>query len=338
MKTLIESIRVIRVAAVQMQSSLGDIAGNLAHATPLVEQAAAQGAQLIVLPELAASGYSMSKAAWHIATPGKGKVAGWVQEISGRLGVYVGIGFVEADGEDFYNTYLIGSPDGQLAGVVRKTMAETVCFRCAEGTHVVDTDFGRIGVGICADNHFVPMVRKMQNQSVDLMIMPHAVPGPIKKGGLVSQKDIETTGDKLKGTAQLYTRLLGVPAIFVNAVGEITGPRWAGLLGRIYTPEQFRLFGLSNVIDLDGTVKAQMDNQSEGFVVADVTLDPSRKICQAPASYGSYGGGWIDPGTGGNLARDLLCYVESFFGRMTYSLSAERRQQARAVSSDGHSG
>ena len=323
-----ETSRVIRVAAVQMRSCLGDIPENLNHAASLVEQAANQGAQLILLPELAASGYSLSRAVWPLAETRQGRTIQWLQAIARRLGVHVGIGFVETSGKDIYNSYAIGTPDGQIAGFVRKTMAETICFRCVPGTHVIDTTLGRIGVGICADNHFVPMVRLMQAQSVDLMIMPHAVTGATRAGGLVSQKDVDDNFKKLKGTAPLYTRLLGVPAIFINAVGEITGPAWEGLFGRLIDRERFRLFGLSNIIDLDGTVKQQMDNLSEGFIVADVTLDPSKKMSQAPTAYGAYGGGWIDPGLSGNLARDLICYVESFFGRVGYTFSIERRKIA----------
>jgi predicted amidohydrolase len=50
----------IRMAAVQMRSLLGQIDRNLRHASELVDQAAGPGAEIIVLPELAACGYSLS--------------------------------------------------------------------------------------------------------------------------------------------------------------------------------------------------------------------------------------------------------------------------------------
>ncbi|MCL5999574.1 MAG: carbon-nitrogen hydrolase family protein [Chloroflexi bacterium] len=333
--TLNKTVRQVRVAAVQMQSRLGQVETNLRHATPLVEQAARQGAQLVVLPELSASGYSMSKAVWDGAETREGPTTRWLRETSGRLGIYLGIGFVEADGTDFFNTYALGAPDGQIAGYVRKTMAETYCFRCATGSHVVDTAIGRIGVGICADNHFVPMVRLMQAQSVDLMLMPHAWPGPFKAGGAVSQADIDGAYAKACDMAPLYTRLLGVPAIFTNHVGPRGAEKWAGIMGSMMNPEKFHLLGLSTIADCDGTVKGRLDDRAEGVIVADVTLDPARKVGAEPACYGVYGGGWVDAGSSGNAVRDILCGVDAFFTHLSYALSAERRRKARAVSSTG---
>jgi N-carbamoylputrescine amidase len=185
-----EMPRTIRVAAVQMQSRLGCIEDNLEHAALLVEQAVAKGAQLIVLPELSASGYSMSRAIWDTGETRHGLTVQWLQETSRRLGVYLGIGFVEADGKDFYNTYALGGPEGQIAGFVRKTMAETACFRCIKGPHVINTPIGHIGIGICADNLFVPNLHQMQDHSADLLLMPHAAPVPFKAGGVIKEKDL----------------------------------------------------------------------------------------------------------------------------------------------------
>jgi N-carbamoylputrescine amidase len=114
-----------------MESRLGRNETNLEHATSLVEQAARDGAQIIVLPETAASGCSMSHLIWDAAETRDGRTIHWLRDLPARLGVYVGIGFVEADGEDFFDAYALGAPDGQIAGIVRKTMAETHCFRCA---------------------------------------------------------------------------------------------------------------------------------------------------------------------------------------------------------------
>src|SRR6516225_7527481 len=112
----------IRVAAVQIRSNLGQIDRNLTHASELLEETARAGAQIVVLPELAACGYSLSAALWDCAERRDGTAIQWLAAGSQRFGVYVGIGFVEADGEDFYNTYALAAPDGHIAGFVRKTM------------------------------------------------------------------------------------------------------------------------------------------------------------------------------------------------------------------------
>jgi N-carbamoylputrescine amidase len=180
------------------------------------------------------------------------------------------------------------------------------------------------------------MVRLMQSESVDLMLMPHAYPGPFKAGGLVSQEDIVVAYAKARKIAPLYAHLLGVPAIFANQVGPRGREKWAGIIGGLMNPDQIHLLGLSTIADRDGTVKAQMDDHIEGIIVADVTLDPSHKVCTEPTRYGTYGGGWVDASTSSSAARDIICYVDSFFGRLSYSLSVERRRKARAISPDGH--
>jgi N-carbamoylputrescine amidase len=226
----------------------------------------------------------------------------------------------------------LGSPDGQVAGFVRKTMAETACFASCPGSHVVETTIARIGIGICADTHFVPLVEEMQGRSIDLMLMPHAWPGPFKTGGPVSQADIDFTIANARDLAPLYGRLLGVPAVFANHVGPRGPERWAGIMGGLMNPNQFRFLGLSTIADSDGHVVAEMDGIREGIIAADVCLEPQRKLRGGAASYGRYGGGWLHRGTSGSVLRDVLCYADAALGRLSYLLSARRRRMARQVS------
>lgn len=315
-----------KVAVVQIKSSLGKIKANLEHFSPLIEKAAQKGANLIVLPELAASGYSLSKSLWDFAETKEGLTVNWLRQTSRKLGIYLGIGFVETDGKDFFNTYALGDPKGQVS-FVRKTMAETGIFRADNNSHIVNTQIGKIGIGICADNHFVPFVKKMQSESVDILLMPHALPGPFKKGGVISQEDIDGAYAKAKNLAPLFVHLLGIPVVFVNHVGSKGSEKWEGIIGSLMNPDQIKFLGLSRIVDYDGKIKTEMDDQTEGFAIADVTLDSSKKVHIKPIRYGNYGGGWIDSGTSGNLVRDIVCYIDSFIGRLSYILSLKRRQK-----------
>jgi N-carbamoylputrescine amidase len=317
-------IRPLRVAGIQAQASLGQTDKNLAHFTPLIEQAAQQGAKLIVLPELAASGYSMSKLIWNSAERRDGPTVRWLQEVSKRLGVYVGIGFIEADGEDFFNTYALGAPDGRVAGFVRKTMAERNCFRCAPGSHVIATDIGRIGVGICADNLFVPNLYRMQDNDADILLMPHAAPVAFKSGGLVSEKDIVHGRQSLSQMAPDRAQRVGLPTVFVNQVG----PR-----GAMMTPDKFHLGGYSTLADRDGKILAQLDECGEGVMIADVQLDPSQKVKTRAKAHGTYGGGFVTPHP---FLFEAICYTDAFLYGLKYRFSADRRRKAHAVSSNRH--
>lgn len=325
-----EQIRPLRLAGVQVQSSLGQTDKNLAHFTPLIEQAAQDGAMLIVLSELAASGYSMSKLIWNSAERRDGLTIHWLHEISRRLGVYIGIGFVETDGDDFYNTYALGAPDGRIAGFVRKTMAERNCFRCDSGSHVIATEIGRIGVGICADNLFVPNLYRMQDNDADILLMPHAAPLPFKSGGLVSEKDIPQARQSLSQMATDRAQRVGLPTIFVNQVGPRGPEKWAGMLGAMMTPDKFHLGGFSTITDQDGKIIAQLDEYSEGVMIADVLLDPSRRIHTRAKAHGTYGGGFVTPHP---FLFEAICYIDASLYGMAYRLSTERRRKARDASS-----
>jgi N-carbamoylputrescine amidase len=319
--------RVIRVAAIQAVSKLGKVEENMRHAMPLIKQAADKGAQLIVLPEMYVTGYAMTRQVWDLAEPEGGPIEQWLASTAKKLGVYLGAGLVEAAGDDFYNTFVIAGPDGKVAGRVRKTQAEFMLFKAGEhGSHVVDTAIGRIGVGICADTHMTFLPRLMQEQEVDILLMPHAWPIPYKLSKLISEKDIRDADKNARNYAALFVKMLGVPVIFVNHTGPIEGGRWAGILGRLMDAEHMRYAGYSAIVDSDMSVKSQVGRE-EGVLVADVTLDPSRKVKGTIPDYG----GWVHPGEA--LLRKVILPVEIGRGKLGYRLSGERKRKALAASS-----
>lgn len=112
--------KILRVAAVQMISENGDISGNLRRATGFVEKAVARGAKLILLPEFMPPGYILTEEIWNGGEPKEGPTVVWMKATSKRLGVWLGTSYLEAEGEDFYNTFVITNPEGEEDGRVRK--------------------------------------------------------------------------------------------------------------------------------------------------------------------------------------------------------------------------
>jgi hypothetical protein len=102
----------IRVAAVQAQSLPGQIQANFDHAAGLVEQAAAQGASMVVLPELFSCGYVPNRAVWETAEARGGQTDRWLAATARRLGIYLGVGAAESDGTDFFNVFTLAAPAG----------------------------------------------------------------------------------------------------------------------------------------------------------------------------------------------------------------------------------
>jgi N-carbamoylputrescine amidase len=318
--------RILRVAAVQMESRNGLIEANLEYAADLVEQAVEKGAKLVLLPEFMPTGYMMTRAIWDAAEPKEGSTVRWLKENSKRLDVWLGTSFLEADGDDFFNTFVMTTPDGEEAGRVRKqtpAVFEAYFTRGDTGPHVIDTEFGRMGVGICYENQLCYLPQMMYRQSVDMMLMPHSAPTPMQNP-LCSREYVDFYDSVLRECAQRTARLLGVPAIMVNKCGP-----WQTPLPGPFTAQDSSFPGLSAIADSDRTVKAQLGDR-EGVIVEDVMLDPSRKAQAPPQCWGRWA---IEVPWQARVFRA----VEAF-GRLSYTFSSERSKRAREISSAGDRG
>lgn len=114
-------MRNIRVAAMQFQHVGGDKEGNRAAVARLAEEAAEQGAEIVVFPECCISGY-WSLRHWSreqldtIAEPiSGGESSRFLGDLARRLGATVGAGLIEtADDGRLYNSYVVATPDGQF--------------------------------------------------------------------------------------------------------------------------------------------------------------------------------------------------------------------------------
>jgi N-carbamoylputrescine amidase len=316
-----EGARMLRVAAVQTPAAESILSG-LERATPLVKRAAVEGAELVLLPELMAVRYVFTEEMWESAEPAHGPTVEWLKDVARTLRIWVGTSFLEAAGEDFYNTFVLVGPSGDEAGRVRKqtpAMYEPWFFRGEMGPHVIRTPLGTIGVGICNDNHRSYLPSLLQRGDADLVLMPHCWPLPTRASGAISERDIGRWHEIQKGLAPLYATLLGVPAVFVNKVGPYASPA-----PRSWLPASTGMAfpGHATIADSDGTVKAQLGD-TEGVVTASVTLDQARKAHDAPRTYGSY----VYPAGVSGL---VVLPPAWLFGRV-YSLSPERRRRARLV-------
>lgn len=316
--------RMLRVGAVQMVSENGNIEGNLERATPMVEEAAARGAELVVLPEFMPTGYIYAKQIWDAGEPGKGPTARWLEETSSRLGIWLGTSYLEAEGEDFLNTFSLVSPGGSEAGRVRKqtpAIAEAYFTRGEAGPHIIDTDFGRMGVGICYENQLAYMPEKMVEGSADIMVMPHSAPSPMPNP-LFPTGSVERFNANLRKLASVYAEMLGIPVIFVNKSGEWHSP----MPGLPFLTQHSSFPGLTAIVDSDGTLKAQLGSE-EGVIVEDVILDSTRKTGRAPARRGH----WAMPEP---WLMNIWRVVEAI-GGLYYRSSGQRRRRAREISSRG---
>lgn len=178
------------VAAVQLKNRPGNKEESYAAAEYYCARAAQEGAQLVVLPELSCCGYIPNQDIWKYAEGRDGPSVRWAADLARKLGIFFGAGFAEFDGTDYYNSYAIANPQGGIEGIIRKSRPETYCFRPHDGANTLAAAWGHLGVGICADNHFLSFLKKVKEEGPDVMLMPHAWPMPHRVGGAVSQADI----------------------------------------------------------------------------------------------------------------------------------------------------
>jgi N-carbamoylputrescine amidase len=269
----------LRVAAVQIECQPGQVQANLAHASRLVEEAAQRGAQLVLLPELMPSGYLLTEEIWDYAEPFNGPTVAWLKALAERWGIYLGTSFLEAEGEDFYNAFALATPAGEIAGRVRKSppaSLEAYFYRAGNDPHVIETDIGRIGVGICYENLRFERLNDLYEAAVDLVLQPAAA-GRLKP---IVPGDIKRFDRTIRRCAPHYARVLGVPVILADRAG----PLYTKLPGGF--PDFNSSFpGLSMIVDAGGSIKAEL-GEEEGVIVADVQLDPDLKARKKPQDCG----------------------------------------------------
>jgi N-carbamoylputrescine amidase len=307
----------LRIAAVQVESHDGEIAANLARAEPFVAEAAAAGAQLVLCPELLAAGYVYDTVIWRSGELRDGATERWLVRMAAEHRVYVGASYLEADGDDFFNTFTLAAPDGSIAGRVRKEslpLFEGWYFKSCSQPKTIDTALGRIAVGICQDNHTARFMRQIADASPDLIVMPHSAPcapiaAPIVREGL-------------EEVAPFYARAFGVPVMLVNKAR--TRSR-SPLPGIPFVRVPFSFPGRSMIADSDARVVAQL-RANEGIVIGDVTLEPARK--RRPAVPRGY---WSRRPTRFPRAAGAFLVMMERLGTRAYEASEARIAAARAI-------
>ena len=154
--------RQVTVAAIQMSCDW-DAAGNVAKAHKLVREAAARGAQIILLPELFEAPYfCIEQDNRHLnlaCSVDENRAVRYFSDVARELGVVLPISFFERAGPVFFNSIAIIDADGRNLGVYRKShipngpgYQEKTYFSPGDtGFKAWNTRFGRIGRASCRE-------------------------------------------------------------------------------------------------------------------------------------------------------------------------------------------
>ena len=179
-------MRNVTVAVVQMQCAK-EVEANIAKADAMVREAAAKGANIILLPELFERPYFCQERQYEYyayATPtAQNPAVQHFRAVAKELGVVLPISFYEKAGTQLFNSIAVLDADGTLLGVYRKThipddhyYQEKFYFTPGDtGFKVWNTRYARIGVGICWDQWFPEAARCMALSGAELLFYPTAI-------------------------------------------------------------------------------------------------------------------------------------------------------------------
>lgn len=176
----------VRIAAIQMASG-PSVSANLEEAFRWIEEAATQGAKLVVLPEyFCIMGMKDTDKLAVREQPGDGEIQSFLSETAKRFGIWLvggSVPLVSPVPDKIYNSCLVYDDQGELAARYDKIhlfglsmgnekFAEEKTISAGNRVVVVDSPFGRMGLSICYDLRFPELYRMMGK--VDIILAPSA--------------------------------------------------------------------------------------------------------------------------------------------------------------------
>ena len=242
----------MRVAVAQIEPRLAENDRNLETCLAQLEQAAAAGAELLVLPECAIPGYMFDSAAEALPfaeeIPGPSTEA--LVDACRRLGAHVVCGLLERDGDELYNAAVLAGPDG-LVGKYRKTHLPFLGVDrfTAQGDElpVYDTPLGRIGLEICYDLRFPEATRTLALKGAEIVAHPTNFPV----------------------AARIQTELITVARAAENRIFLLTA-------NRVGKERRGEFCGWSQIVDPYGRRLAEAGETEEALLVAEIEVAQAR--------------------------------------------------------------
>jgi PelA/Pel-15E family pectate lyase len=209
----------VRVGGIVLKWIRGDKEANWKRAEPLIREAAAKGAKLVVTTECFLDGYAIADKSIPLDTYRAlgepipdGTYFKRLSSLAAELRIHLVAGMLEADGDARHNTSVLLGPDGRLLGRYRKQFLEHESVRNTPGDAcpVFATPWGKAGMLICADRRKPEIAARFKENGADFIIVPSGgMYGPQANDPIVQARSKET----------------GLPIVFVHpAEFLVTGP------------------------------------------------------------------------------------------------------------------
>ena len=265
-------MRQVKVAALQFSCSK-DVQENINKAEKMVREAADNGANIILLPELFERQYFCQEKRYDYydyALPlEKNPAVNRFKEVAKELGVVIPVSFYERDIDRLFNTVAMIDADGSVLGIYRKThipddhfYQEKFYFTPGDtGFKVFDTRFGRIGVGICWDQWFPETARCMAVQGAEMLLYPTAI-------GSEPILDVDSSGH-WRRVMQGHAAANLMPVVAANRIGVETVEPCKENAGQ---SSSLDFYGCSFIADATGDIIASAKHE-ETILYGEFDLD-----------------------------------------------------------------
>ncbi|WP_027882784.1 N-carbamoylputrescine amidase [Meiothermus rufus] len=259
-----------KLGVVQMSMS-PDRTENLTKASAMVREAAAQGAQIILLPELFETLYFCQverEAYFALAHPVEGHpFLPQFQRLAQELGVVLPVSFFEKVGQAYYNSLALIDATGEIRGVYRKAhipdgpgYEEKYYFNPGDtGFMAFPTRYGTIGAGICWDQWYPECARSMALLGAEILLYPTAIGSePPEAGGI--------------DTKEMWQR-----AMIGHAVSNLCYLAAANRVGlEVVEGKAQTYYGSSFIADYMGNKLVEAGRSEETVLVAELNLEEAR--------------------------------------------------------------
>ncbi|WP_127498337.1 N-carbamoylputrescine amidase [Paenibacillus glycanilyticus] len=259
-------MRTVKVAATQM-SCTSNIEENIRKAEALVREAAAQGAQIILLQELFETPYfcQKEKADYYVYATEleENKAVNHFRAIAKELNVVLPISFYEKKNWARYNSLAVIDADGEVLGKYRKShipdgpgYEEKFYFNPGDtGFKVWKTKYAKIGVGVCWDQWYPEAARSMALMGAELLFYPTAIGSEPQDGSIDSKDHWQMC---MRGHAACNL----MPVIASNRIGE-----------EVDEDSSINFYGSSFIAGPQGNLIAEAGRDEHGVLVAEFDLD-----------------------------------------------------------------
>ncbi len=257
----------LSVAALQLPLGSWDEQENIAAVSALVEQAAGEGAQVILPPELFSGPYFCREEKdefFALARPtAEHPSVIAMQALARTLNVAIPTSFFEREGHHYYNTLAMIDPDGEIMGTYRKShipdgpgYEEKFYFRPGnDGFKVWDVFGARIGIGICWDQWYPETARCLALMGAQVLFYPTAIGS--------EPKDAEMDTSRMWRRAMVGHAVSNcMPVVAANRIGTEDGQRF---------------YGHSFICDEWGDYLADYGAEETGVLSATLDLDAARR-------------------------------------------------------------